>query len=94
MVLLELIADRSAVDCEPVAGKYRFTVKMADFDQLLPAQIPDAVTASAMAGDSDRCLEAEFDGYFPKPIDPERFAAEIDGLLAAAGHGDAAPEAG
>jgi two-component system cell cycle response regulator len=44
-----------------------------------------AVTALAMVGDRDRVLGAGFDGYLPKPIEPERFAEEIEGYLRAAG---------
>lgn len=36
-----------------------------------------AVTAAAMAGDRDSVLASGFDGYMPKPIDPETFVAEI-----------------
>ena len=40
-----------------------------------------AVTALAMVGDKERMLEAGFDGYIAKPIDPETFKAEVDGML-------------
>jgi CheY-like chemotaxis protein len=42
-----------------------------------------AVTALAMVGDRDRVLEAGFDGYLNKPIDPEAFVAEIESFLGA-----------
>jgi two-component system cell cycle response regulator DivK len=41
-----------------------------------------AVTAFSMAGDRDEALAAGFDGYFPKPIDPETFVATIEAYLA------------
>lgn len=41
-----------------------------------------AVTAMAMAGDRERILQAGFDGYLSKPIDPERFVHQIEGFLA------------
>jgi two-component system, cell cycle response regulator len=40
-----------------------------------------AVTAFAMVGDRDRALEAGFDHYMTKPIDPETFTAEINARL-------------
>lgn len=36
-----------------------------------------AITALAMVGDRERIIGAGFDGYIPKPIDPERFASQI-----------------
>lgn len=41
-----------------------------------------AVTASAMVGDRKRIFAAGFDGYIPKPIDPETFVARIEEYLA------------
>jgi CheY-like chemotaxis protein len=40
-----------------------------------------AVTAYAMVGDRDRVLAAGFDGYIPKPINPETFVSEIEAFL-------------
>lgn len=40
-----------------------------------------AVTALAMVGDKEKILGAGFDAYIPKPIDPERFAPDIEALL-------------
>lgn len=44
-----------------------------------------AVTALAMTGDRERILRAGFDGYISKPIDPQKFAAQISGFLSADG---------
>jgi CheY-like chemotaxis protein len=52
-----------------------------------------AVTASAMAGDRDRGLEAGFDGYIAKPIDPESFVPEVESFLPAGAGGQAARRA-
>jgi CheY-like chemotaxis protein len=40
-----------------------------------------AFTAHAMMGDSDRVLEAGFDGYISKPIDFDTFADRVEKLL-------------
>lgn len=40
-----------------------------------------AVTALAMVGDRDRSARAGFDGYLPKPIEPETFVREIERFL-------------
>jgi two-component system cell cycle response regulator len=44
-----------------------------------------AVTALAMVGDRERLLQAGFDGYVAKPIEPEQFGAQLDPFLPAAG---------
>lgn len=40
-----------------------------------------AVTSFAMVGDRDRAIEAGFDHYLTKPIDPETFTEEINARL-------------
>jgi CheY-like chemotaxis protein len=40
-----------------------------------------AVTALAMVGDRERLLDAGFDGYIGKPIEPEQFVAELEPFL-------------
>jgi CheY-like chemotaxis protein len=40
-----------------------------------------AVTALAMAGDRDRCLEAGADDYFSKPIDLEKLVITVHSLV-------------
>ena len=40
-----------------------------------------AVTSYAMAGDRERCMEAGCNGYIEKPIDPQRFAAQVESFL-------------
>jgi CheY-like chemotaxis protein len=40
-----------------------------------------AVTALAMVGDRDRAIRAGFDGYLPKPIEPETFVRDVEQFL-------------
>ena len=42
-----------------------------------------AVTALAMTGDREKLLDAGFDGYISKPIDPEIFVDSIEAYFAA-----------
>lgn len=50
---------------------------------ILPAHVPIiAVTALVMAADRERVLaHREFDGYFPKPIDPKTFVQDLEAAL-------------
>jgi signal transduction histidine kinase len=40
-----------------------------------------AMTAHAMSGDMERCLEAGMDGYISKPVHPARLLETVDGYL-------------
>ena len=40
-----------------------------------------AVTALAMVGDKEKLIAGGFDGYIPKPINPETFVTEIERFL-------------
>lgn len=40
-----------------------------------------AVTAFAMVGDRDKVLASGFNGYIPKPIEPETFVAQVEAFL-------------
>jgi len=48
----------------------------------ITCNIPVAVlTASAMKGDEQRLLDSGFSAYLQKPIDPSRFAEQVEALL-------------
>ena len=40
-----------------------------------------AVTAFSMPGDREKALDAGFNGYITKPIDPETFVGQIEAFL-------------
>lgn len=40
-----------------------------------------AVTALSMLGDRQKIINAGFDGYISKPIDPEVFVSQLEGYL-------------
>ena len=44
-----------------------------------------AMTANAMKGDQERCLEAGMDGYISKPIQPDHMMEVIAQFTASAG---------
>jgi PAS domain S-box-containing protein len=46
-----------------------------------------AMTAYAMKGDRERCLEAGMDGYVSKPVRPQELLEAVEGLIASAGPG-------
>jgi len=41
-----------------------------------------ALTAFSMPGDREKALEAGFNGYMSKPIDPETFVRDVESYLA------------
>lgn len=64
----------------PVMNGYEVIKKFKADTQL--QQIPIiAVTASSMSGDSQKALAAGFDGYIPKPIEPETFVQQVEDFL-------------
>jgi signal transduction histidine kinase/DNA-binding response OmpR family regulator/HPt (histidine-containing phosphotransfer) domain-containing protein len=64
-------------------------------EQTTGAHVPViAMTAHAMKGDRERCLEAGMDGYVTKPIQPEELWLVIGQVVPAAGAVPAAPARG
>jgi len=47
-----------------------------------------AVTSFAMTGDREKALAAGCSGYLEKPIDPDRFATQVENMVKQAGDGD------
>ncbi len=60
----------------PVMDGYTFAARIREVVSLAATPLI-AVTASAMRGDRQRVLEAGFDGYLTKPLEPETFGAEV-----------------
>jgi signal transduction histidine kinase/CheY-like chemotaxis protein len=62
----------------PVMDGFEATTRIRERERSTGAHLPIiALTANAMVGDQDRCIQAGMDGYVSKPIDIERLLAEI-----------------
>lgn len=66
----------------PRMDGYRFIAEVRR-DPALCGSIVIALTAYSMPGDKAQALEAGFDGYLSKPVEPENVVAAIEGFLAA-----------
>lgn len=64
----------------PVMDGYE-AVRHLKNDSVFEATPILAITALAMVGDRSRILQAGFDGYVSKPIDPESFVQQLDPYL-------------
>ena len=68
------------------------TMAIREQEQASGGHVPIvAMTAHAMTGDRERCLEAGMDGYVSKPLRPQELFATIDDLFAAEAPADVAP---
>jgi CheY-like chemotaxis protein len=63
----------------PLMGGLEATAKIRESELISGGHVRIvAMTAHAMAGDRERCLEAGMDGYLSKPIDPTLFFAVVE----------------
>ena len=68
----------------PEMDGFEATVAIREHELGRRAHIPIvAMTAHAMKGDEERCLQAGMDAYVSKPIDGQRLLRTIDKLIAA-----------
>ena len=69
----------------PEMGGLEATAEIREIDQKRKTRTPIiALTAHAMQGDRERCLEAGMDGYVSKPIGRKQLEEEMDRVLVAA----------
>ena len=62
----------------PEMDGFEATAIIRERERTTGAHLPIiALTANAMVGDEERCLQAGMDGYVSKPIDIRRLLAEI-----------------
>jgi len=64
----------------PELNGYEFIAEVRKHGELGAALVL-AVTALSMPGDEAKALNAGFNGYLSKPIDPMRFCAQIEAYL-------------
>jgi two-component system, sensor histidine kinase and response regulator len=68
------------------------TRRLRELEQGTGTRIPIiAMTANAMQGDRERCLDAGMDGYVSKPVKPETLFGEIQRVISQDGPRETAP---
>ena len=74
------------MDCQmPVMDGFEATRLIREGEAGTDRHLPVvAITAHAMVGDRERCIEAGMDDYLPKPIDPQQLRELLDGWAARA----------
>ena len=66
----------------PKMDGYEATLAIRRLEQRSGTHMPIiAMTANAMKGDRERCLEAGMDGYLAKPVKPSQLFAVIDEMI-------------
>jgi CheY-like chemotaxis protein len=70
----------------PIMDGYAVARALRSHRQLAEVQVV-ALTSYAMSGDREKALEAGCTGYIEKPINPNTFASQIEGFLAATAAG-------
>jgi len=79
----------------PEMGGFEATAAIREREKETGLHIPIiAMTAHAMKGDRERCLEAGMDGYIPKPIRAKELFETIENLLPRKGNATAEVETG
>ncbi len=68
----------------PVLDGYEATIRIREREREKGQHVPIiALTANAMKGDSDKCLEVGMDGYLAKPVKTDALLGEIARVLTA-----------
>ncbi|MGE4055601.1 MAG: response regulator, partial [Vicinamibacterales bacterium] len=66
----------------PVMGGFEATAVIRERERATGEHVRIvAMTAHAMTGDRERCLQAGMDGYLSKPIDPQKLYAVVEDSL-------------
>jgi PAS domain S-box-containing protein len=72
----------------PEMGGFEATAAIRERERATGTHTPIvALTAHAMAGDRERCLEAGMDGYISKPLRPDELFSTIDVMVPSGGAG-------
>ena len=81
--------DLVLMDCQmPIMDGWESTRIIRELEEVgrlaegTPARLPIiAVTANAMGGDREKCLDAGMDEYLTKPLRPKRVLEAVDAFL-------------
>jgi two-component system sensor histidine kinase/response regulator len=66
----------------PVMGGFEATAAIREWERTTGLHTPIvAMTAHAMTGDRERCMEAGMDDYIPKPIQPKQLYEVIERMI-------------